>query len=259
MTHGSNSSQRLIDSAAKTSFLEALRSGARREDAADEAGFSLTGFYGARRRDPAFKGAWEEALAATPAKERRAAAYVERGACPERSRGEIRIAGANRRFFQRRRRRHVRFDARAREAFLTHFAANCDSRAAAAAAGVCVSTVTLHCRTDRTFAAAFEEALQEGYVRLSAEALRQRLAAQQSLRAAIDAAGATARLLDEEGAEFDRIMKLLARYDRKPRRAERGFAPGGRRQRWTFEMAIEELARHLRAMGVHIPRPKAEE
>jgi hypothetical protein len=47
-------------------------------------------------------------------------------------------------------------------------------------------------------------------------------------------------------------MKLLARCDRKPRRAERGFKPGGRRQRWTFEEAIKLLGKKLRALGVPI-------
>ena len=34
---------------------------------------------------------------------------------------------------------------------------------------------------------------------------------------------------DRDGRDVDRTMKLLARLDRKPRRAERGFKEGGRR------------------------------
>ena len=55
--------QRFIDAAAKTAFLAALRKGAPREDAAAGTGFSLTGFYGQRRRDPDFAAGWTAALA----------------------------------------------------------------------------------------------------------------------------------------------------------------------------------------------------
>jgi hypothetical protein len=247
----SRGGQRRIDAPAKAEFVAALRRGARREDAAAEAGFSLMGFYGARRRDPAFKAEWADALAATPAAERRERAYAERG-----ERGEIRIASANRRIYQRRR-RYVLFDARAQAVFLTHFAATCDTKASAEAAGVSESTVHLHCRTDPAFAEAYRAALAEGYVHLEAEALRQRLAAQKKLRAAIEAAGPAAppALAAEAGAEFDRIMKLLARWDRKPRRADHDFKPGGRRQRWTFEEAMVLLDKRLRALGLRTPPP----
>lgn len=101
--------QRLIDAAAKAAFLAGLRRGESREDAAFAAGFSLMGFYGARSRDPAFKAAWTEALAASAAAERRTGAYAERDGRLER--GELRICGANRRRYQRRWRRNVRFTA----------------------------------------------------------------------------------------------------------------------------------------------------
>ena len=242
----SNRTRRVIDAAAKAVFLAALRRGACREDAAAEAGFSLTGFYGARSRDPDFAAGWAEALAQTPAQERRAEAYAAR------DRGEVRIAPANRRLLQRRRRRHVRFDARAQEVFLAHLAATCDTRASAAAAGVSHSTVDYHCRRHPAFAEAKAAALQEGYVQLEAEALRQRLAEQERLRAAMEAAEpmVPASLLAEQGAEFDRIMRLLARHDRKPRRAETRFKEGGRRQRMTFDDAIGLLERRLRNLGV---------
>jgi hypothetical protein len=104
---------RRIDAAAKAAFLAGLREGLCREDAAVAAGFSLTGFYGARRRDPAFAAERREALAMPPAAERRALAYA--------GRGEVRIAPANRRLLQRRRRRHVRFDAGRRELYVTQY------------------------------------------------------------------------------------------------------------------------------------------
>jgi len=249
----SRGAQRRIDAAAKAEFLAGLRRGESREDAAFAAGFSMMGFYGARSRDPAFKAAWTEALAESAAAERRVRAYAERGERAER--GEIRIASANRRIYQRRRRRNVRFDAQAQAAFLTHFALNCDTRAAAAAAGVHESTVTLHRRTDRAFAEAHDAALAQGYRNLEEEAVRLRLAAQARLRAAIEAAGGTMPppLADESGAEFDRIMKLLARRDRKPHRPDSRFKEGGRRQRWTFEEAILLLKKRLQAMGLYLP------
>src|SRR4051812_40162603 len=119
-TDDSRGGPRRIDAAAKAAFLAALRGGARREDAAEAAGFSLMGFYGARGRYPVFKAEWAEALAAPPAAGRRVRAYAERGT----ERGEVRIAAANRRPYQRRRRRHVSFDAAAQAAYLAHFAAN---------------------------------------------------------------------------------------------------------------------------------------
>ncbi len=55
-------------------------------------------------------------------------------------------------------------------------------------------------------------------------------------------------------AGFDR-MKLLARWDRKPRRPDSRFTPGGRRQRWTFEEAIVLLDKKLRALGLRTSAP----
>jgi hypothetical protein len=245
--------QRRIDAAAKAAFLAGLRRGERREDAAAAAGFSIMGFYGARARDPVFKAAWTQALATSAAAERRIRAYAQRGAPGER--GELRIASANRRIYQRRWRRNVRFTAERQAIFLAHFAMTCDTTAAAAAAGVHESTVSLHCRTDRAFAEAYAKALAQGYVRLEAEALRMRLAAQKKLHAAIDAAGPGTlppRLAAEEGAEFDRIMKLLARWDRQPRRSDSRFKPGGRRQRHSFDDAIAMLEKKLLGLGISI-------
>jgi len=279
--------RRRIEASAKERFLVGLRAGAHREDAAAAAGFSLMGFYNARHRDAAFAAAWVEALATSAAAERRALAYAGR------SRGEIRIAAANRRFYQRRRRRNVRFDADAQAVFLAHFTATCDTRAAAAAAGIHESTVHLRRRTDRAFAEAYAAALAEGYVVLEAEAVRLRLAAQAKLRAVVEH-GAENPPRDGEGdrpaapgggggsakcttcphcgadlaaaaadaaadAEFDRVMKLLARWDRKPRGPDSRFTPGGRRQQWTFDMAIALLDKKLRAMGARTLEPPPEE
>ena len=259
--------QRRIDAAAKAAFLAAMREGARREDAAAKAGFSLMGFYGARSRDPAFAAGWREALGQPAAAERRTRAYAERG--------EIRIAPANHRLLQRRRRRHVRFTAERQEIFLAHFAMTCDTTAAAEAAGVSESTVHLHRRKNPEFAEAYAAALAEGYVHLEAEAVRLRLKAQRDLRTAVEAAADNSPLhvqrrgtaeggggapficptcghIEEadDGGEFDRVMKLLARWDRKSRHPDTRFTPGGRRQRWSFDEAIVLLDKKLRALGV---------
>jgi hypothetical protein len=247
--------QRFIDAAAKAAFLAGLRRGESREDAAFIAGFSLMGFYNVRARDPAFRAAWTEALATSAAAERRVRAYAERDSRLER--GELRIASANRRVYQRRWHRTVRFTAERQAIFLAHFAMTCDTTASAAAAGVSESTVTYHCRNDPAFAEAYAQALREGYALLEAEVLRRRLAAQKKLRAAIEAAGSTLppRLAAEEGAEFDRIMKLLARWDRNPRRVDSRFKPDGRRQRWTFDEAIALLDKKMRALGLRTSVP----
>ncbi|HVQ08470.1 MAG TPA: hypothetical protein VMS43_08535 [Allosphingosinicella sp.] len=243
----------------KAAFLAGLRRGESREDAAYAAGFSLMGFYGARGRDPAFKAEWTQALATSAAAERRAGAYADRDERAER--GELRIASANRRIYQRRWHRTVRFTAERQAVFLAHFALTCDTRAAAAAAGVSESTVSYHCRADPAFAQANAQALAQGYITLEAEALRLRLAAQKKLRAAIEAAGDTIppRLAAEQGAEFDRIMKLLARWNRKPRRPDNRFKVGGRRRRWTFEEAIALIEKKMRALGVPIPEVREED
>jgi len=257
--HGSPDSpppQRRIHAAAKAIFLAALRRGLTREDAAAKAGFSLTGFYGARRHDPRFAVDWAQALAGPPAAARRARAYADRDA---RGAGEFRIAPANRRRLQRRR-RYVRFTAERQQAYLAHLALTGDSKAAAAAAGVSESTVHLHRRRNPDFRACYTEALAMAYARLEAESLHLGLMAQARLRHALATAPAghkpaccpTCGHRPDEAETFDRAMRLLARHDRKQRRAEGKFRPGGRRQEWTFERAIEALDKALRGLGVPI-------
>ena len=257
--HGTIDSRplRRIHVAAKRIFIAALRRGVAREDAAAEAGFSLTGFYGQRRHDPQFAADWAQALAGPPAAARRVKAYADRDA---REAGELRIAPANRRLLQRRRRRHVRFTAERRALCLVHLRATADKKAAAAAAGVCESTVSRHCRINPAFALLYRETLATAYARLEAEALHLGLMAQARLRHALDNAAPGQRPAccptcghrPDEAETFDRTMRLLARHDRKQRRAERGFRPGGRRQEWTFERSIEALDKALRGLGVPI-------
>jgi hypothetical protein len=256
-SRGPRRPDRRIDADAKAAFLTALRGGATREAAAAKAGFSLTGFYGQRRRDPAFAAAWADALRQPEAARRRARAYQDRG-----TGGEVRIAAANRRLFQRRRRRHVRFTAERRAACLAHLVTTGDTKAAAPAAGVCEATVHNHRRGDAAFAEAYREALAASRSKLEAEAIHLALMAQARLRHAL------AEALDAgqyrparcpacghtqgEAEAFDRAMRLLARHDRQQRRAERSFKPGGRRQEWTFERSIEALETWLKGVGVEI-------
>ena len=238
--------------------------GARREDAAAAAGFSLTGFYGQRRRDPQFAADGNTALATPAAATRRAGAYAARGA------GEVRIASANRRVVQRRRRAHVRFTLERQELFLEHFAATGDMRASARAAGISECTVKLHRRNHPEFAEAYAEALAIAYPRLEDEAVRLRLAVANRLRAATTRGACRASGRPgaarcptcghdpDDPAEFDRTMQLLARWDRKDRRVDSRFAPGGQRQRWSFDEAMVEIEKIMRAYGLRT-RPRGGE
>jgi hypothetical protein len=82
----------------------------------------------------------------------------------------------------------------------------------------------------------------------------QRLAEAERLRAAVEAAGPLPppRLRAEMDAHFDRIMKLLARHDREPRRPDRH----GSRGPWTFEQAILALEKRLRAVSLLKDEPR---
>jgi hypothetical protein len=230
-----------IDDEAKEAFLASVRGGARLEEAAKAVGCSLPGLYAARARDVAFEVAWIDALAFSAAAERSG------------PRGEARIASNNRRMLQRRQMRHVRFTAERKEIFLAELAAACDVEAAAEAAGVDASTVYKHRRKDADFAAAFQEALEQGYARLEAEALRQRLAAQRRMGEAIDRADPAGRPTPaDEAAEFERVMKLLDRWTR------RGGRPGprtvSRAESTSMPVAdaLAELERRLAAIGIAV-------
>jgi hypothetical protein len=175
--------------------------------------------------------------------------------------GEERIVSNNRRLLQRRRLRHVRFDGRRRAVFLAHFRWSCDALAAAAEAGVCERTVYYHLKGDSAFAAAFRDALEEGYARLEVEMVRRRLAAQARLRAATEAyeAGMGPFPAAAMAAEFERTMTLLARWDRRDdgRPGLQVKRPSSSRG-WTFDEAIALLDKNLRALGAHTsgsPRP----
>jgi hypothetical protein len=233
----SDRGRRRVDEVAKARFLEALRASLPRDEAAQQAGFTATAFYYVRERDAVFRHAWLWALelSAIDARARRAAA------APPLSDAAI-APNANRRL-QLRVERRRRFDDARKQIFLDHFAGTADGHAAAAAAGVGYSTVLQHRRKDPDFAARWDEALAVAYANLEAEAVRQRLEAQQRIRDGLCPTG-------EMSKEFDRTMQLLARYRRPGGRVGFREVGPGRERRWSFEEAIVELDRSLRALGV---------
>ena len=230
--------RRLIDTPVKARFVAALREGRRREEAAAEVGFPLKSLYAARARDPLFRLAWEWALDLR-AWYARAAVPAE----PDEDGVPVRIAPQGGRPLQRRRMSWVKFTPARQQLFLDHFAGTADVRAAAAAAGVSTATVDAHRRKNPEFAAAWAETLDHAVALLEAEAVRQRLEAQRRLSENLEPTGELAR-------EFERVMKLLARWDR------RGGATGPRprapsaSQVWTFEEAIAALDKRLRSLGL---------
>ncbi len=166
----------------------------------------------------------------------------------------------NRRRLQRRRMRHVRFGERRKGAFLAHFACSGDAVAAAAAAGVCERTVYNHRRADPVFAAAFQSALEQSCLWLVAEAVRERLEAQQRLRAAIDEAeaGGDPFPSSQQAVEFERTMTLLAHWRRKGGGLGPRVVGRGRLQRMDFDVAMVLLEKRLRNLGIQVEMPPPE-
>ena len=226
-----------IDAAAKARFLEALRDGASRDEAAAGAGFTAAAFYNFRETDPVFRHAWAWALELSAIDGRALAAA--KAPPPE---GAVIAPNANRPL-QLRTARRRRFDDRRKRVFLDHFAGTADAHAAAAAAGIGYSTVVQHRLKDADFAARCDEALAVAYAALHEEAVRQRLEAQQHIREGLCPAG-------EVSKEFDRVMQLLARYTRPGGRVGFREVGEGRARRWSFDDAIQALDRAMRGMGI---------
>ncbi|MEA3000720.1 MAG: hypothetical protein QOK17_2553 [Sphingomonadales bacterium] len=229
--------RRLIDTGVKARFVAELRRGKSREEAAAAVGFPLGSLYTARARDPLFRHAWEWAMDLY-------AWYLRVGEPlpPEEDGVEIRIAPANRRPLQRRRMNWVKFNESRQQIYLDHFAATADSGAAAAKAGVCDATVTTHARRHPEFAAVRDEALALAVARLEAESVRQRLEAQRRLSENLNPEG-------EVAEEFERVMKLLARWDRKGGALGTRPRPPAPSEAWTFDDAIAALEKRLTALG----------
>ncbi len=243
--------RRLIEERDKARFLSLLREGGDRDEAAAAAGFPLGSFYNVRKRDSVFRLAWEWAMDL--------AAIDERGGELSRRAAEghssDRIAPKGGRLLQRQTMRWVKFTAKRQQIYLDHFAGTADSEAAAAAAGITTHTVRAHARKHPEFEAAEAEALRYAYVKLEAEAVRQRLEAQRRISENLEPTG-------EIAEEFDRVMKLLARFDRRDGGIGRREVGQASRQRGTFEEAIEALDRKLNALGIRrgiLPPPEEDE
>lgn len=244
--------KRRVGTAAKRDFLAGLRAGLKRDDAAKQAGFTANAFYYVRRADPVFALAWSWAvdLSAADAHAARIAA-----ALPASAPGEVRIAPNSNRVLQLRPVRRALFDDRRKRIFLDHFAGTADAYQACAAAGISYSTFIKHRREDAEFAAACDDALTIAYAALEAEAVRQRLEAQRNLREGITPTGEITR-------EFDRVLRLLARYERRGGRIDLRSVGQGRERRWSFDEAIDALDAKLRALGVRrglLPRSEPDQ
>lgn len=223
---------RRLDGLAMGQFVQAVRRGASVEAAAEAAGFALSTFYRRRRKDPEFAAIWAEAMEASDAPRL--------------------IRPGNGRRLQLRKTRKLRFTAAKKDVFLAHFAGTCDLAAAAEAAGVSVDTVRNHRRKDPEFNADCDCALEQGYKHLEEEAVRERLAAQEGLKAGIAPAG-------EAATEFDRQMKLLSQWRRRNGR----LGPMARSREvlkiWSFDEAMTLLQKRLKALKIPIsPPPKRE-
>jgi hypothetical protein len=233
-----DSGRRRIDGAVKARFVEALRAGVTRDEAAAAQGFSASSFYLARWRDPLFKAAWVWALELSAVDQRDARRAEAQGAAAA---GHD-IQPNNQRLLQRRRPRGIKFTDTRKQAFLDHFAGTADVQASCDAAGVHYSTVYKHHKRDAVFAAGWDEALGHAYALLEAETVRQRLEAQRRQAFEPNPTGDIAR-------EFERVMQLLTRLDKQGGRGIRQVKPGRQRQ-ISFDEAIEELDRKLTAFGV---------
>jgi hypothetical protein len=227
---GGRKGQKRISARARRVFLRAVQAGARLDAAAAAAGHSLPGFYGLRSRDPLFKRRWAAAM--------RSSGEAERAV----------VRGNNRRRLQRRRMRHLKFDTGRQEVFLNHFAGCGDAREAAAVAGVDHSTVYNHRRKNPVFAAAFDDALEQCYARLEVEAVRQRLQAQKRLARALDEGLVTGEVADE----FERVMKLLDRWDRRNGRIGVRQVTPEKRPALSFDEAMGLLEKKLQHLDIPI-------
>lgn len=189
----------------QAAFLTALRGGALVVAAAKEAGAPIATLYRWRGRDPLFAMAWADSAALS-------------AAAPG---------------------RRLRFDARRKRLFLTAFEASCNTRHSCALTGVNESIVYRHIRGDPAFRTDCRGALKRGYASLEAQAAAQRAEAARAMRSYEIAPTGTIT------ADFEEIMKLLARYQRRDGSIGPRIVRRGRQQRWAFDDAIALLAKRL--------------
>ncbi|MGZ8307713.1 MAG: hypothetical protein ACXWU6_14115 [Allosphingosinicella sp.] len=212
-------------------YVKRLSEGANHGQAAEASGFTAKTFRTQRKRDPEFGAMCDEAVA--------------------RSRSFRFVHGGNKRSLQLVRNRHARFTPERQDAFLKQFAATGNLVEAADKADVSPSTVDYHRRTFPEFERRVQEALDHAYLKLEADLLAARLAAQ---RRTVEIGRS-----DDPGPEFDRALKLLQRWDRV--RGGNSPNPGRRADaRWNFEEAITLLEKKLRNLGIPIePLPPRHE
>jgi hypothetical protein len=205
-------------------FVTAIAAGATMEEAARAAGVAVSTLYYRRRTCPGFAAAWAAAAAA--------------------SAGPLLLVNRSGPTWQLQRARRKRPFCRARkQAFLDHFAATCNVEAACAAAGVGMTSVYRHLKSDPAFARGFAEALAIGHPQLEAEAARMQLAEQRAYRIAPDPAA--------EAQSFERTLQLLREYHRGGGRiGQRSTA--GRLQKWSFGAAMTALEKRLKLFGIDI-------
>jgi hypothetical protein len=212
-------------------YIKRLSEGANYAQAAEGSGYGERTFRKLRARDPEFAAACAEAV--------------------ERSCGMRFVHAGNKRKLQLQRNRNTRFTARRQDIFLSHFAVTGNLTEAADKAGVSVSTIDRHRRTDPEFERRVREALDHAHIRLRSDLVAARIAAQQrQLEIGPDA---------EPGPEFDRAMKVLERWDRR-QSGDKGAAGRGLEARWDFDEAVTLLEKKLRNMGIPIePLPPGHE
>jgi hypothetical protein len=116
-------------------------------------------------------------------------------------------------------RRTGRARAKARETFLSHFAANCNVAAAAAAAGVSAPALYRWRRDEPDFAAAWDEALEMGYQLLEARLVAHALDG--------DCGGALNGIAPIAAApiEVELALKLMALHRQNAAKGVRGRPP----------------------------------
>jgi hypothetical protein len=212
--------RKLFDEGAMGGVVAALRRGATITAAAREAGFARETVNAWRRRAAHFDEACRAALD---------------------KRGERLVRSVGPGTWALRRPRYNAFTAARKTLYLDHFAATGDRIGAAAAAGVCLSTVSNHRRNDPVFAEAYSRALALALEDLEAAAVANRMAAMTRLefdpaRATVTEAGG-----GDPGAEFDRTLALLREHRKTP--AKTGRPPG----LCSFEDGFAALERELNA------------
>ncbi len=239
--------RRRVDEAAKAGFVAALRNGTARDEAAAAQGFTAEAFYYLRKRDAVFRLAWIWAIDLSARDQREA----QRAASLAREAEGDPIESNNRRMLQRRRARGIRFTDSRKQVYLDHFAGTADLQASADAAGVHMSTVYKHLRIDPVFAEGNEDALRRAYALLEAEAVRQRLEA-------LRRAPFEPQPIGEGAKEFERVIQLLARLERRDGRIGMRQRGQGALKRWTFEESMALLDKKLRALGARRLPPPSE-